>query len=51
MKQSHSTLSKHKQLITQMSTWAIREELITTNFAKFVKLPEKVKKEADEPRT
>ena len=47
MKQSHSTLSKHKQLITQMSAWAIREELITTNFAEFVKLPENVKKEKE----
>ena len=47
MKQSHSTLSKHKQLITQMSAWAIREELITTNFAGFVKLPENVKKEKE----
>lgn len=47
MKQSHSTLSKHKQLITQMSAWAIREELITTNFARFVKLPENIKKEKE----
>lgn len=47
MKQSHSTLSKHKQLITQMSAWAVREELITTNFAKFVRLPENVKKEKE----
>lgn len=47
MKQSHSTLSKHKQLITQMSAWAMREELITTNFAKFVRLPENVKKEKE----
>jgi len=47
MKQSHSTISKHKQLITQMSTWAIREELITTNFAGFVKLPENIKKEKE----
>lgn len=47
MKQSHSTLSKHKQLITQMSTWAMREELISTNFAKFVKLPENIKKEKE----
>lgn len=45
MGQSHSTLSKHKQLITQMSAWAMREELIATNFAKFVKLPENIKKE------
>ena len=47
MGQSHSTLSKHKQLITQMSVWAIREELLTTNFAKFVRLPENVKKEKE----
>ena len=42
---SYSTLSKHKQLITQMSKWAIREELITTNFATFVQLPKKPKQE------
>ena len=47
MGQSHSTLSKHKQLITQMSAWAMREELITTNFAKFVRLPENIKKEKE----
>lgn len=44
---SRSTLSKYKQLITQMSTWAMREELITTNFARFVRLPEGVKKEKE----
>lgn len=44
---SHSTISKHKQLITQMSKWAMREELITTNFAAFVKLPENVRKEKE----
>lgn len=47
MKKTHSTVSKYKQLITQMSAWAIREELITTNFASFVKLPENVKKEKE----
>ena len=47
MGQSHSSVSKHKQLITQMSQWAIREELITTNFALFVKLPENAKKEKE----
>ena len=41
---SYSTMSKHKQLITQMSQWAIREEICTTNFAKFVRLPEREKK-------
>lgn len=47
MNKSHSTVNKYKQLITQMSTWAIREEICTTNFAKFVRLPETVKKEKD----
>ena len=47
MEKSHSTVSKYKQLITQMSSWAIREELITPNFASFVKLPENVKKEKE----
>ena len=42
MGKSHSTVSKYKQLITQMSNWAIREEICSTNFAKFVKLPENV---------
>lgn len=44
---SHSTLSKYKQLTTQMSEWAVREEICTTNFAKFVKLPEAIKKEKE----
>lgn len=47
MKKAHSTVSKYKQLITQMSKWAIREELISTNFASFVKLPENVKNEKE----
>ena len=47
MSKSHSTVNKYKQLITQMSNWAIREEICTTNFAKFVRLPENVKKEKD----
>lgn len=44
---SHSTVSKYKQLITQMSNWAVREEICTTNFARFVRLPENIKKEKD----
>lgn len=47
MGKSHSTVSKYKQLITQMSTWAMREELITTNFARFAKLPEQKKTEKE----
>ncbi|MCI8525752.1 MAG: tyrosine-type recombinase/integrase [Oscillospiraceae bacterium] len=47
MGKKHSTVSKYKQLITQMSKWAIREELLTTNFASFVRLPEQVKQEKE----
>lgn len=32
---SENTVGKYKQLITQMSTWAIENELITVNFASF----------------
>ena len=44
---SRSSLSAYKKLITQMSKWAIREELITTNFASFVRLPKAVPKEKE----
>ena len=47
MMKSRSTVSKYKQLLTQMSQWAIREELCTTNFAKFVRVPESVRKEKE----
>lgn len=47
MHKSHATVAKFKQLITQMSQWAMREEIITTNFASFVKLPENAKKEKE----
>ena len=47
MHKANSTIAKYKQLITQMSQWAIREEICTTNFAKFVRLPESVKKEKE----
>lgn len=33
------TLSKYKDLLTQMSDWAVREEIVTNNFAKYIKLP------------
>lgn len=47
MHKSHSTVSKYKQLLTQMSSWAMREEICAANFAKYVKLPEPVKKEKE----
>ena len=43
----HSTVSKYKQLVTQMSQWAIREELITTNYASFIRLPPPERKEKE----
>lgn len=33
---SRSTTGKYKQLLTQLSDWAIREEIITTSFAHYV---------------
>lgn len=47
LQKSHSTVSKYKQLLTQMSEWAVREEICTTNFARFVRLNENTKKEKD----
>lgn len=47
LQKSHSTVSKYKQLLTQMSEWAVREEICTTNFAKFVRLNENTKKEKE----
>lgn len=44
---SYSMVSKLKQLLTQMSTWAMREEIITVNLAAYVRLPENVKKEKE----
>lgn len=44
---SYSTLSKYKQLASQMSQWGIQQELIATNFASFIKLPEQIKKEKE----
>ena len=51
MNKTHSTVAKYKQLITQMSTWAVREEICTTNFASFVQLPanKKVERETFSP--
>lgn len=47
MSKKHSTVSKYKQLITQMSNWAMREQIITVNLASYVKIPENVKKEKE----
>lgn len=45
LRKSYSALAKYKNLITQMSKWAMREEIISTNFASFVQLPPNIKKE------
>lgn len=45
---TYSTLSKYKQLVTQMSRWAIREEILTTNYASYIRLP---KEQAPEKET
>jgi integrase len=42
---SRSTTGKAKALVMQMSRWAMREEIITTNFAQFVKLQPGKRKE------
>ena len=46
MSKSHSTVSKYKQLLTQMYRWAIDEDIVLVNYAENVTLPEdKSKKE------
>ena len=47
MGKSNSAVSKYKLLVSQMSEWAIRKELITTNFASYIRVPEKTKKEKE----
>lgn len=44
---SYSAANKLKQLIGQLCKWAIREEIITVNYAQFMLLPENKKKEKD----
>jgi integrase len=44
---AHSTTNKLKQLAGQLSKWAMREEIITTNYAQFIKLQENVKTEKE----
>lgn len=46
-KDKPSAIKKYKQLIGQMSKWAMREEICTLNFAQFVKLYSAPKKEKE----
>lgn len=41
------TMEKVKQLASQMSKWAMREEIISTNYAQFLHLPEAEKSEKE----
>lgn len=43
-KETPETLKKYRQLINQMSDWAMREDIITKNYAKYVELTSKPKK-------
>lgn len=47
MGKSHSSVAKHKQLITQLSEWAVREDVATNNYAKYVILPEQTRKKKE----
>ena len=40
MNKSYSTVSKYKQLLTQMSAWALDEDIIAVNYASRVDLPD-----------
>lgn len=42
---SRSTIEKLQQLFGPLSRWAVREEISTTDFAQFVKLPQRDKAE------
>ena len=44
---THSSVSKVKQLIGQMSKWAMREDIATANYASFIRLPENKKIEKE----
>lgn len=41
-------VKKHKQLLNQMARWAMREEIVTQNFAQFVALPSTAQKKEKE---
>lgn len=41
------TIEKYKDLLTQMSVWAVREEIVTNNFAKYIKVQSTKPKEKE----
>lgn len=46
-KEKSEAIKKYKQLINQMSKWAMREEIIMKNYAQFIQLYSKQKKEKE----
>ena len=46
-KEKPEAIRKYRQLINQMSKWAMREEISTQNFAQFVQLQSTPKKEKE----
>ena len=44
---SHSTTNKVKQLCSQLSKWAMREDIIDKNYGQFIQLQKETKKEKD----
>ncbi len=44
---SRATQAKDKQLLTQMSEWAVREDIATTNYARFITLSGRATKEKE----
>lgn len=46
-KDTPETLKKYRQLINQMSDWAMREDITTKNYVKYVELASKPKKARD----
>lgn len=42
---SLSSIEKLRQLLSQMSKWAVREEIASNDFGRFVKMPKREKKE------
>lgn len=40
-----AAVKKYRQLANHLSVWAMREEIVSTNFAQFVRLPSEEKKE------
>lgn len=47
LSKSYASLIQYKTLLTQMSSWAIREEICSTDYSRFIHLPRNEKKEKE----